>query len=66
MTVNSLTTGKMTTLNPKPSTLDGFCGQALLDTYTIRQEIGRLDNIKVALVGDRKLSNCRLNDNPKP
>lgn len=26
--------------------------QALLDTYTIQREIGRLDNIKVALVGD--------------
>ncbi|KAL2653007.1 hypothetical protein R1flu_021135 [Riccia fluitans] len=26
--------------------------QALLDTYTIQREIGRLDNIKVGLVGD--------------
>ena len=26
--------------------------QALLDVYTIRKEIGRLDNVKIALVGD--------------
>jgi aspartate carbamoyltransferase catalytic subunit len=26
--------------------------QALLDTYTIRREIGRLDNVSIALVGD--------------
>ena len=29
-----------------------FGGQALLDVYTIQREIGRLDNIKVGLVGD--------------
>lgn len=28
------------------------CKQALLDMYTIQREIGRLDNIKVGLVGD--------------
>ena len=29
-----------------------FCPQALLDVYTIKREIGKLDSIKVALVGD--------------
>lgn len=29
-----------------------LCPQALLDVYTIEREIGKLDGIKVALVGD--------------
>lgn len=29
-----------------------LCQQALLDVYTIEREIGKLDGIKVALVGD--------------
>jgi aspartate carbamoyltransferase catalytic subunit len=33
-------------------TSDDDDGQALLDVYTIQREIGRLDNIKVGLVGD--------------
>ena len=34
------------------SLLMWFCPQALLDVYTIKREIGKLDSIKVALVGD--------------
>jgi aspartate carbamoyltransferase catalytic subunit len=26
--------------------------QALLDVYTIKREVGRLDNIKIGMVGD--------------
>ncbi len=29
-----------------------ICVQALLDMYTIQQEVGHLDNLKIALVGD--------------
>lgn len=29
-----------------------LCSQALLDVFTIEREIGKLDGIKVALVGD--------------
>lgn len=29
-----------------------FCVQALLDVYTIEREIGRLDGIRLGLVGD--------------
>ena len=29
-----------------------FCFQALLDIYTIKRELGRLDGIRVGLVGD--------------
>jgi hypothetical protein len=28
------------------------CAQALLDTYTIKREIGRLNNFKIGMVGD--------------
>lgn len=30
----------------------GGCMQALLDVYTIQREIGRLDNLRIGLVGD--------------
>lgn len=29
-----------------------ICVQALLDMYTIQQEVGHLDNLKIGLVGD--------------
>lgn len=29
-----------------------YLSQALLDVYTIRRELGRLDNFKVAMIGD--------------
>ena len=28
------------------------CPQALLDVYTIQREVGRLDNLRVGLIGD--------------
>ena len=31
---------------------DMLCTQALLDVYTIQRELGRLDNLRVGLVGD--------------
>ena len=38
--------------------------QALLDTYTIKREIGRLENFKIGMVGDlangRTVSECAL------
>lgn len=29
-----------------------FYSQALLDMYTIKREIGRLDNVRVGMIGD--------------